>query len=199
MKFSKMVGLTAAAAVALIAIVGVGSASATVLCKENITECGKAGKIYAANTQFKSTLETGTEAVFDFTLWTVRCSASTMNGEAANPGPVEKVVVKLVTLTFTNCGCAVTTLKPGSFNVEWTPTTMDGGMNTANRELDFSCMGHCVYGDGKMGTITGGAMSTIDVSGTMKKISGEAICPSSATWEADYTVTAPEPLWIAGV
>ncbi|MGN6256440.1 MAG: hypothetical protein ACTHN3_01655 [Solirubrobacterales bacterium] len=198
MKHLKMLGLAVVVVIAMTAITGAGTASATVFCKENTTTCQAAGKVWEAGVAFKSSLESGTEADFNFNLWTVRCSSSTMNGSVPNPGPVEKVVVKLETLTFTNCGCAVNTLKAGSFNVEWTSTTMNGGMTTANREVEFTCMAHCIYGDGKMGTITGGAMATIDVSGTMNKLGGEAICPATITWEADYTVTAPEPLWIAG-
>lgn len=194
-----MLGLVVIAALALTAIIGAGSASATVLCKKNATPCG--GENWAKNQAFKSSLETGTEAVFKFTVesggWKVRCTTSTMDGSIENAGGAGDVIVDLETLAFGNCGCPVNTLKDGSISVKHTATTMNGSVTTANREVTFSCMAHCVYGDGAMGTLTGGAMGTIDVNGTMVKVSGSAFCPPTITWKASYTVTAPEPLYVA--
>lgn len=64
-------------------------------------------------------------------------------------------------------------------------------------EVTFQCMEHCIYGDGKFGTLTAGAMGTVDVSATMNKIKGGVLCPATATWAASYTVTAPEPIYVA--
>lgn len=199
MKHLKMLGIVVVAALASMAIVGAGSASATVLCKKDATPCG--GEIWPKNQAFKSSLESGTEAVFKFTVesgsWEVKCTGSTMDGFIENAGGAGDVIIDLETLTFTNCGCPVTTLKEGSISVKYTATTMNGSVTTANRQVTFSCMAHCVYGDGSMGTLTGGAMGTIDVNGTMAKVSGSFLCPSSITWKASYTVTAPEPLYVA--
>jgi hypothetical protein len=196
MRYLKILGLAVAAVTAMIAIGGAGSASATVFCKENATPC-PAEKKWGAGVEFSSSLESA-QAVIKAGVVEVRCSTSTMAGTISNAGGESaSVIVKLETFSFGNCNCPVTTLKAGSVSAAWTPGTMNGGLTTANTELTFNCMGHCVYGEGPLGALTGGAMATIDVEGTMKKISGPGTCPASAAIEADYTVNAPAPLYVA--
>lgn len=199
MKHMKTIALAAVAVAALVGLAGAGSASATVLCKKNATPCG--AESWPKNQAFNSSLETGSEAVFKFTVegggYEIRCTTSTMNGFIENAGGAGDVIIDLEVLTFGNCGCPVNTLKEGTISVKYVATTMNGTVTTANREVTFNCMAHCVYGDGTMGTLTGGAMGTIDVNGTMAKIAGGVLCPNSITWKAAYTVTAPEPLYVA--
>ena len=196
MRYLKMLGLASAAATALIAIGGVGTASATVFCKENVTPC-PAEKKWGATTEFSSSLESAL-AVIKAGVVEVRCSTSTLAGTINNAGGEgASVIVKLETFSFGNCNCPVTTLKAGSVSAAWTPGTMNAGLTTANTELTFNCMGHCIYGEGPLGALTGGAMATIDVEGTMKKIAGPGTCPASATIEADYTVNTPAALYVA--
>jgi hypothetical protein len=201
MKHLKTLCLAAVAAAALIAIAGSGTASATVLCKENLTPCEPA-KIWPKNQAFKSSLEAGTEAVFTFKpplgTYQIKCQGSTMNGEIVNAGGEKaNVIIELEPLTLENCGCPVTVLKDGALSVEHVAGTMNGSLTSANMEVTFQCMEHCIYGDGKFGTLTAGAMGTIDVSATMNKIKGGVLCPATATWAASYTVTAPEPIYVA--
>jgi hypothetical protein len=87
------------------------------------------------------------------------------------------VIINLETFTLTNCSCPETTVvNDGSLAVAWTSGTMNVGLTSANLELTFKCMGHCKYGDGKIGVLTGGAMGTIDVSATLNKIKGGVFC-----------------------
>lgn len=200
MKHLKMVGLAAVAALALFAITGAGSASATVLCKKNLTPCGAEtyGKV-----AFKASLESETtEFFFDLGAgksYSYTCTGSTMEGNVTNVGSEKSnVIIGLETFTLTNCTCPETTvLSVPSLAVEWTSGTMNGGLTSANLDVTFNCMGHCKYGDGKIGVLTGGAMATIDVSGTLNKIEGGENCPATAKWTGSYTVTAPEPLYVA--
>jgi len=202
MKYSKTLALAAVAALALIAFVGGGSASATVLCKENTTECGKEGKTYGEGTAFKATLDKTLEFKFELgggMSYSYTCTGSTMEGEITNAGGAGDVIIGLETFTLTNCSCPETTvLNAPSLAVAFTPGTMNGDVTTANLNVTFKCMGHCRYGDGKVGVLTGGAMGTIDLSGSLKKLEGNILqCPSSAKWTGSYTVTAPEPVWVA--
>jgi len=203
MKYSKMLGLAAVAAVALVAIVGAGSASATptVLCKENNTECTKAGKTYGAMTAFKATVDKALVFKFDLgggVTYSYTCTTSTMEGEITNAGGAGNVLINLETFTLTNCTCPETTvLNAPSLAVAFVPGTMNGELTSAGMNVTFKCMGHCRYGDGVIGTLTGGAMGTIDLAGSLKRLEGGAFCPASASWSGSYTVTAPEPVWVA--
>jgi hypothetical protein len=196
MKNLKIVGLATVAALALIAIAGVGSASATRLCAENATPCPEA-KRYVLAQAFNSTLETG-NVVFNAGLYNVECTGSTINGSIENQGGAGNVIIDLETITFAGCGCPVTAVKTGSMSVEHTTGTMNGKLTTANIELTWNCMGHCIYGEGSFGTLTGGAMGTMDVNGTMNRVKGSPPgCPATVTWKGSYTVTTPEPLYVS--
>ena len=196
MKLLKTFGLAAVAALALIAIAGVGSASATRLCAENATPCPE-GKRWKNGQAFASSLETG-KAVFDAGFYKVECTGSSIDGEILNEGGAGNVILELETVSFAGCGCPVTTLKTGSMSVEHTASTMNGKLTTANIEVTINCMGHCVYGEGALGTLTGGAMGTIDVNGTMNRVKGSLPgCPATITWKGSYTVTAPEPIYVS--
>ncbi|HEX5928173.1 MAG TPA: hypothetical protein VFY48_02160 [Solirubrobacterales bacterium] len=196
MKHLKTLGLAAVAVAALMATAGAGSASATVFCKENATPC-PAEKRWAVNTEFKSSLEAG-QAVIKAGLAEIKCGKSNVNGSISNAGAEgAPVILKLEQFSFEECGCPVTTLKPGSMSAAWTNGTMNAGLTIANTQVTFNCMGHCIYGEGPLGALTGGAMATMDVDATLNKVAGGAFCPATATLEADYTVTAPEPLYVA--
>ncbi|HMI81035.1 MAG TPA: hypothetical protein VK480_04540 [Solirubrobacterales bacterium] len=199
MKNLKMLGLAVVAALALIAIVGAGSASATVLCKENVTPCE--GKAYGEKVAFKATVDKTLEFKFELgggSSYSYTCTGSTMEGEITNAGGAGDVIIGLETFTLTNCSCPETVvLNAPSLAVAFTPETMNGDVTTANLNVTFKCMGHCRYGDGKIGVLTGGAMGTIDLSGSLKKLEGGITCPATAKWTGSYTVTAPEPVWVA--
>lgn len=197
MKHLKMLGLAAMAVVALMAVIGAGSASATTLCSENGTPCPEA-KRYKKETAYKSVLEGGTKVVFDAGFYKVECTASSISGKISNEGGAGAVIIGLETVSFEGCGCEVKTLKAGSMSVEHTTGTMNGKLTTANIEVSIPCMGKCVYGEGPLGTLTGGGMGTMDISGLMNRVMGnEPGCPKTITWEASYTVTAPEPIYVA--
>jgi hypothetical protein len=196
MKHLKIFGLAAVAALALIAIAGVGSASATRLCAENATPCPEA-KRWKNGQAFTSSLETG-GAVLDAGFYRIECTTSSINGEILNEGGAGAVIIDLETVSFANCGCPVTTLKAGTMSVEHTASTMNGKLTTANLEITFNCMGHCIYGEGALGTLTGGAMGTMDVNGTMNRVAGAAPgCPATINWKGSYTVTSPEALYVS--
>lgn len=196
MKHLKMFVIAAVAVLTLIAIAGAGSASATRLCAENATPCPEA-KRWKNGQAFTSSLETG-NAVLDAGFYKITCTGSSVNGEILNEGGAGAVIIDLETVSFTGCGCPVTTLKAGSISVEHTASTMNGKLTTANLEVTFNCMGHCIYGDGSIGTLTGGAMGTMDINGTMNRVKGSPpACPETIVWKGSYTVTTPEPLYVS--
>jgi hypothetical protein len=185
--------------VALIAIVGAGSASATVLCKKNATPCG--GEVWGKGQEFKSSSEG--ELVYKFKgafgEYSIACAESTLNGSISNAGGENAdVLINIEEFTLANCTCPQTAvLENGSLAVAWTSGTMNGTLTVANMEVTFKCMGHCTYGGGKFGTLTGGVTGTIDVAATLNKTAGEFACPTTANLTGSYKVTSPAPFYVA--
>lgn len=210
MKYVKMLGLTAVAAMALTAFLGAGSASATVLCKTKVTEgCAAAGWSYGVNTTIHATQEKGTTAVLEAGSTTLdTCTTSTVHGFVEKAGDTNSTVSgDIKTLTWgepgtTPCTNTTDTLKIGGLEVHWISGT-DNGTLTATGETEVTIntiFGSCVYGSGKaldLGTITGGSPATIDIHASVPKISGNFACPSTGTWTASYEVTEPTPLYVA--
>ncbi|HXR61851.1 MAG TPA: hypothetical protein VN732_11040 [Solirubrobacterales bacterium] len=198
MKYLKTTGLTALLLAGVLLAPAGASATTAALCKVNSTPCG-AGNYYEAGQAIKSVLESGSKVVFDAGFYKVECTASSISGKVLKKGVTEVAVVTLETVSFEGCGCGVKTLKPGTMSVTWVNGTMNGKLTTAGIEVSIPCMSpNCVYGEGPFGTLTGGAMATIHASGFMNRVKGEPIpCPATITWEAGYTVTTPEPLWVS--
>ena len=198
MKHLKMLGLAVMAALALIAIAGAGSASATVLCDENATPCPEAKRWNVAQV-FETTLETA-NIVFNAGLYNIECPETTMEGSLSNEGGAGNVIIELEKITFGGCNCPITVVKTGSMSVEHTVGTMNGKLTTANIELTWNCMGmgHCIYGEGPFGTLTGGATGTLDVNATMTRVKGAPPgCPATVSWKGNYKVLTPKPVYVS--
>lgn len=166
-----------------------------ILCKTTTDPCS--GGIYANGTIFEASLKTGTESKLSTPFGTVKCSSSTMKGEFGNSG--EKVA--LTSLTFGGCNCGVNVVKNGSFTLEATGSG-NGALVSSGSETTTSCLEyHCIYATGSttLGSIQGGAMASLVINSSLPRVGGssEGECGSTGTWTAEYTVTSPEPLYIA--
>lgn len=199
MKYLKTLGLAAAAAVAITAFLGAGSASATVLCKVTTTPCG-AGNIYsgalttslAANT--KTTFKVGETIISE-------CTGSELGGKVENAGGASKpVVFGTSLLLFTGCSKTTWVIRnTATLNVnhisgtdngaiegkgELTVTIKVGGETECNFVLSSSFV--------NFGNFTGGKQAAIALETTLKKWSiWEFSCPGEVTWEGSYTVSSP--------
>lgn len=83
MKQLKTFGLAAIAALSMMAFVGAGSASGTVLCTESKDPCPY-GEDYAAGTTIHAVLEKGKEALLQLSsgfISEVSCASSTVQGK----------------------------------------------------------------------------------------------------------------------
>ncbi len=201
MKHLNALGLAAIAALALTAFVGVGTASATVLCKEaKTTGCAA----YAAGTEIHATSENS--AVLETTGGVVldTCTGSTVRGKVSNAGsssttasgPIEE-------LNWGVCSRTTNTLKLGSLEVHHIAGT-DNGTLTATGGIEVTIntiFGTCTFGTGAaldIGKVTGGNPATINTEKTVvPKIAGNAACPAHGVWNAAFLVTSPTPLYIA--
>lgn len=177
-------------------LLGASSASATVLCNESPCEEG-----YGAGTVIEASLSSGTEAAFNIGFTTAKCTESQLNDKVENPGSESEAVSgPITTLSFGGCSCTVSTLKNGSLEVSYT----SGGNGTLigkSSEVKMVCSGiSCTYGTASTGTtlgkVFGGSPATLAVEALLPKVGGSFLCPSTATFSASYTVSAPNPLFV---
>lgn len=208
MKYVKMLGLAAVAAMALMAFVGAGSASASVLCKTAPNAAGECptGWDYPAGTTVHITQKAGTTAALESGSTVLdTCTTSTFHGFTANTGSATETVHGENTLTWgtaaTPCSKTTDTIAGGEVEIHAADDKGNGTVTAKNSEVTINTIfGTCVYGSGPsidLGILTGGNTPTISIDATVPKISGNFACPSTSTWTAEYVVTQPQPLWVA--
>jgi hypothetical protein len=214
MKSIKMLGLSLAVALVATALLGAGSASATVLCKKASSPCG-AGNAYPAGTQVNATLATGTTALISFGTWSsdkIECSGAQMqftsNAEQGFP------------LTGTskwsiNSGCLYKTLNTTSACSVY----MTGGTTTVNLnsvtgtnngkatisgeplKLAHSCTPigvECRFSaaaPSALFELVGGNPATVKEAVHLTS-EPSVWCPPGIDVSATYTVTSPNPLYV---
>lgn len=209
MKYLKMLGLAAVAAAALMAFVGSSTASATVLCKvpgtgtTTGTTC-PAGEAYPSGTTVKAQLVAGTVAKLTTSFKTVECKKSTTEG-ATSAEEATQLTGPEGTLTFSECNCEVVVLHAGTVSTEWLAGTHNGTQRSSGSETTTTCSTlfgnvHCIYttSNTDLGTLTGGNPAKLDASAEVGRLTTNAACAEKALWEAEYEVTTPKPLYVAG-
>jgi hypothetical protein len=205
MKRTKYLLLAATAVAVLMATVGAGAASATptTLCKVEETTGGipicKAENQYPAGTMIHAVLEEKTKLAIESPLGKVECTQSTFlaTTEQQTELPLGAVVN---VWNFGGCGEYEVTALVGTVDIE----EIDLPVFTHNGTLTFTntkiivkkAKKECIYSVGDSGTLTGGAMATIDLAGTLTRVGGVECPEGNATWKGAYTVLKPEPLWI---
>jgi hypothetical protein len=213
MRHLKMLGLAVVAAAAFMAFIGASSASATVLCTETTTPCPAGKKIGptgdSTDNWIHATLEPTTSAYLLATTGQgsetkeplVTCNESTVTAESLNTGSATETARGEVTaLSFGGCTHRVVVVKRGELEVHWIEGTHHGTVTSKGAEVTVEIIGvTCTYGSGAgtdIGILTGGSMATMDIHAVVNKVGGSLLCPSTAIWEANYTVTEPEPLYV---
>jgi hypothetical protein len=203
MKHLKMFGLAAVAAVAMMAVVGAGTAPATVICKNNLnTE--KCSEPYPAGTKGKASLEAGTTAVLETLGGSVliTCTESVVESSLEQPGSSVSTVKSAVsTITFAKCNQTVIVLKPGYAELHWIKGTDNGTLTTIGTEVTVTTIfGSCTYGTGlglDAGTTVGGNPGSMMLSVVVPKVAGGFACPTEARVTGKYVATSPTNAWVA--
>jgi hypothetical protein len=191
MKYVKMLGLAAIAAAALMAFLGAGTASATVLCKNaTCTEDYPSGTEIEATLSGSAILETTGGTVLD------TCTGGKVSGKTSSTSGTP-LTGAISALTWEGCTKTTKTLTNGSLAIEHT-SGVDGTLSATGTEVTVNTIfGSCVFGPVgslTLGTLKGGAPATLTINTIIPRISGP--CPSEARWTASYTVTKPNPLYI---
>lgn len=205
MKCLKMLGLAVVAAMALVALLGAASASATVLCTENKIPC-PATEDYEFNTEIE--MSPVSSFVVKSTNGTVfsTCAHSTIKGRTENTGGKGAAVkVEVTELAFAECTNKITTTVLGRLTIEYIRfTNTVAEMRIKNTQVTVSSIfGSCVYGAAESpgtpaGLLTGATMTgvgTFHGKAVFSKVEGSALCPADVTWEDQYTITKPTQLY----
>jgi hypothetical protein len=207
MKYLKIIGLAAVAAMALMAFAG--SASATVLKKGTTT--------MVVGEEIHATLATGTSSTLTtdpcsgcgepITLNT--CTESTVKGKITNAGSSTTTVVGSIekaNLTWSKCvSGSVTTIEGGALEVHSIASTTNGTLTAKSFKVTVNTiLGPCTYTAGTgthMGTLTGTSdttkHATMDIAATVTRVTPDpetGTCPDTAIWKGTYTVTSPTGL-----
>jgi hypothetical protein len=207
MKYLKILGLAAVAAMAMMAFAG--SASATELYK---TESGKAVTL-GAGTVLSSSL-TGSSILKSGGTTLNTCTGGKFTTEITSPGSSTTTTTgKNTTIDFEGCVSTVHTestcptlcgpVKNGTLEVHHIAGTTNGTLTASGVVIGNTIFGtNCLYesGTGKdLGTLTGNAAgnASIGINITVNEAEPKkAICPDTATWEATFKVTTPSTLYV---
>jgi hypothetical protein len=200
MKYLKMLGPAAIAAMVLTAVIAATSASAAVLCKSNTNPCTE---IYPAGTKISASLSSKSDVQLTTSIGTVTCIGSTISGELTAGNPAHG---KITSVTFSGCSLGSTNCVAEGEGTPYTATVWTGSQ-LGNGDLiaepylfDKLHLGvacgsliNCTFGTSSISmVIVGGMPARLVVSQSYAREGG--LCPAAVTWEAEYTVTAPSPL-----
>jgi hypothetical protein len=202
-------GVVAGAVLALIALAGAGSASATVLCKRYTVPCGSTYE-YPAGTKFSAQIS-GSPAVVENPISNQSCNESKLEG-TVGPGGGTRVTVEITTFTLGQCymadgtACSNTAVAlPWSTQLEgikgsalWYSGSGAGGNSPGFAQI-CGAMINCTYTfaggtSTAAGKVTGGNPAKLAISAALTPSGG--FCPTSAKLVGTYTVTAPAPLYV---
>lgn len=201
MKYLKILGLAAVAAMALMAF-GAGTASATKLYSTGVAQ--------PAGTEIVATLKTGTSANLTTTAGATiqTCTGSEVVGSIGNAGGAAATVSgKVSKLTFTGCPHTVDVEELGELEIHHIAGTTNGTLTAKGFKVRvdttlFGGLVTCRYSAGAgthMGTLTGAnpGNATMAVNAIVSRVEvSSALCPSDARWVATYIVTKPHALTV---
>jgi hypothetical protein len=206
MKNLKMLGLAVVAAAALMAFLGAGTASATVICKNNLSTTACSEK-YPVGTKGTASLAAGSSALLETTGGTVldTCTGSKIESSISDAGSATTTVKSGVsTMTFTGCTVSTVVINGGSAELHWISGTDNGTLTTFNTEVTVNTgfFGACTYGAPStgidVGTTVGGNPGSMMLSTVFPLRKNESgLCPSEARFTGKYVATSPTNAWVA--
>jgi hypothetical protein len=204
MEYVKTLGLAAVAATALMALLGAGSASATVLCSTYMSPC-PVGWNEPAGTEIDMTLKAGTSQTIFSTGGTLveTCTTSTFKGKTTNAGSAtETIKGNVEKLTFENCGSEIKVVSTGAFEIHYVGPTTKGGLTTSGTHLTVVDFGvSCDYFTGSS-WVEFAAMESdesispeANVESVFTKEAGGFLCPGSVVIGGHYLITKPTKIF----
>ncbi len=173
----------------------------TVLCTEKVSTC-PLGKTDGTGTEIAASLVSGAKFKITNTFKTIECSKSSISAKVASTG--EKITATVEALTFGECNCTFTVLKKGELIFSHIAATDNGTLTSNGAEITGSCSTifgtvHCIYvtESTDMGTLEGGNPAKIKSSAAnIPRLTTHVLCAEEASWDAEYEVTSPKPLYV---
>lgn len=213
MKYVKMLGVTAVAAMALMAFLGVGTASATVLCSttpewEDI--CPSSWDYWAGTSVY---ISQESSALIETTGGTVldTCPLATIKGKTLNSGSsTDTVRIQVDELMWERCTKTTDSIKNqdttyGYLEIHRIAGTHNGTITGKNQKITINTIfGSCTYGTPETGADLGvltqsnffSESATVDLEAIITLIEGGKLCPKEARWTGNYAITSPQPMYI---
>ncbi|HET8955698.1 MAG TPA: hypothetical protein VFN18_08585 [Solirubrobacterales bacterium] len=205
MKFLKMVGLAALVATALMAVAGVGSASASVLCKTKTNPCTSK---WTKGTALEFALKAGTSALWREKSGTTlkTCTNATIKGSISVEGNASEAVKLSVPgsgFVWSSCTTSTETLKGGEIEIKNITGTENGTVILKGFEFATKfILGSCSYGMGvsgtDLGTLTASATGDAVIDGNALLFNANGICCPEVVWIEEFTLISPKetPLYV---
>jgi hypothetical protein len=205
MKCLKIFLIAVVAGVGLLAVNGVGLASAeTVLCTEKATAC-PSNKAEGVGTEIKASLVSGTKSKLTTPYNNIECSKSSLTAKVTSTG--KTIGSSVEALTFEECDCEVKVLGKGTLELAQITSTENATAKSTGTEVTTLCSTvtgnvHCIYKTEvtDLGTLEGGSTAKIKVSGAeIPRLSTDTRCSEggiTTKWDAEYEVTSPKPLYV---
>ncbi len=212
MNHLKILGLAVIAAAALTAFVGVGSASATALCKEGnmATNVCPSGQSFPSGTVIKAKTGGTRTAKLVTNLSNIICDSEAQGKttSAATPGAAP-LPGEITALSFTNCivegtaqGCTVATnAPPYAASIVWTASTVGNfivtqkaGGNKPGATVVCGTVINCEFSVAEANlaaSSTEAGVGSLVAAGIELAVGTGGKCPKSAKWSAIYGVTEP--------
>lgn len=204
MRTIKALGLGLVAAITAMAVIGVGPALAnteTALCKIKELNC-PAPSTYGAGTVVKGKLKTGTKAVLSGSL-KVECEESAVALELKGSSLAPTLLGTFKELTFKKCTTCPTVTSLTSTFGEWHLK------NALNLKGLLTVLKPTVHLEGCFGFATCTVSATaveLDADTSVEPATVKAVneklsvsgfgCGSEGTWNAEYVLSSPTPLYI---
>jgi len=186
MKYVKMLGLVAVAAMALLAFAG--PASATVLKNAGVNM--KVGDALSASVETSALLKTGGGTTI------ATCTGGTVAGKITDAGSATTTVKGSINtggLTWSGCTTTVDTLAEGTLELHYTSGN-NGTVTSSGAQVTIQFLGvSCIFktNNTDIGTFTGGNPGTFDINGTIPQSGGGFLCPENGIWSGAYKATTP--------
>lgn len=210
MRYLKVLGLAAVAAMAVMAFLGASSASATVLCTQTLTTCPGGHETNEMYEPGDIIVGTATNARLTSDLANVKCSNSETEAELETTGGASETVTgTIIGLNFTGCkteqvipvNCTVTVNNlPYNTEVHWTEghngqlTVTSGG--GGNPGATVVCIGviNCTFSNTLFSLPIDGGNPAKVTANKVNLLRNGGLCGNEAFWDATYESTTP--VWI---
>jgi hypothetical protein len=203
MKYLKMLGLAAVAAMALTAFIGASSASADVLCTATTTPCN------ARVTSLSLSLKSGTKLVLRSSFKSIECGKSSLGGNVLTQGSSQDIVLGVTTMTFEECNCpTMKVLKGGTLTAQKIGTTETATVSSSGAEVTMICEDpifhtnfHCTYvtNNTDLGILAAGSPATlnmVEVIIPVEEKNSDFVCPEESKWTATYVITNHSAVYV---